>query len=529
MTEPEISASDGEGASRRRLRSTVIFAAWTAVSRVAGLAREILTAALFGTRGSINAFTFAFQVPNLLRSLVADSALSAAFIPVFTELEERGKPHAARRLAMSLAALFALAIGVITLVAILLAPLFIPLITGFDPDLTDQAVLYTQIMFPIVPLLALTGLVMAMLQVGDRFGPTAFAPVLWNLLIIGTLAVSAIALEGNDRLIGYSIGIVIGTVGQLLFLVPYLRGLGPFPRPSSLWSADVQRVLELMFPVVIGLGLINVNLVVGSSIATVVFENEGPQPLNLAFRLYILPQGVFSVAVATVLFPAIGRLAARGALGDLRDAVASGVRQIFAVLIPASIGMILLAEPITRAVYERGEFDAGSTGITSSALIFFCLGMAFNGASLLLIRAFFALKRPWLPTFVAAIGAVLFAPLAWVLSLGMDLDGIALATSIVSLVTFLVLLDLLRRELGGIGTPVLIDGFVRSFAVGMGSAVIAWVAWWWVDDVLGRTLVAQIVSLGAAGAIGVGALLLIARLVGLSEVSRLLKDGLSLR
>lgn len=529
MTEPEISRSDGEGASRRRLKSTAIFAAWTAVSRVAGLAREILTAALFGTRGSINAFTFAFQVPNLLRSLVADSALSAAFIPVFTELEERGKPQAARRLAMSLAALFALAIGLITLIAIILAPFFIPLITGFDADLTDQAVVYTQLMFPIVPLLALTGLVMAILQVGDRFGPTAFAPVLWNLLIIATLVVSALALDGDDRLIGYSVGIVIGTLGQLLFLVPYMRGLGPFPRPTSLWNDDVSRVLELMFPVVIGLGLINVNLVVGSAIATEVFENEGPQPLNLAFRLYILPQGVFSVAVATVLFPAIGRLAARGALGELRDVVAGGIRQIFTVLVPASIGMILLAEPITRLVYERGEFDASSTDITSSALVFFCIGMAFNGASLLLIRAFFALKRPWLPTFVAAIGAVLFAPLAWMLSLRMELDGIALATSIVSLVTFMVLLELLRRELGGIGTPLLIDGFVRSLVAGAAAAGIAWAVWWAADDILGRSLPAQIASVGVAGAIGVGALLSVAGLLGLGEVRKLLKGGLSLR
>jgi putative peptidoglycan lipid II flippase len=519
----------GTSAGRRRLRSTVVFAAWTAVSRVAGLAREIIAAAMFGTSGMINLFTLAFQVPNLLRSLVADSALSAAFIPVFTELEERDRADAARRLAMSLAALFSVVIGLVTLVAIIVAPWVMPLLApGASAEEADQLVLYAQIMFPIVPLLALTGLVMALLQIGDRFGATAFAPVLWNLVIIGSLGVSALTLEGDDRLIGYAVGIVVGTIGQLLFLLPWLRGLGPFPWPHELWNDDVRRVITLMLPVVIGLGLINVNLVVGSVIANEVNLDEGVQPLNLAFRLYILPQGVFSVAVATVLFPAIGRLAARGDLSELRRTVVGGLRQIFAVLVPASLGMILLAEPVVRLVYERGEFDAASTELTAGALLYYSLGLVFNGASLLVIRTFFGLQRPWVPTGVAGLGVVLFAPLAWLLSRSMGIDGIALATSIVSLVTFVALLELLRRWLGGISAPRLVDGFARLLAAGIPAALVALVTWWAIDAAVGRELWGQILSLGAAALVGTATLLLAAFVVRLDELRELARQGLSL-
>jgi len=528
VTELDSMANEADGVARRRLKSTAVFAGWTAVSRVAGLAREILAAALFGTTGLVNAFTLAFQVPNLLRSLVADSALSAAFIPVFTELEENKRADEARRLAMSLAALFSLVLGLVTLVAILVAPWVMPAIGGFEGEAEDELVLYTQIMLPIVPLLALTGLVMALLQIGGKFGVTAFAPVLWNVLIIAVLGVSALMLDGDDRLIGYAVGIVVGTLGQLLFLIPFLRGLGPFPRPRELWNEHVQKVIVLMLPVVLGLGLINVNLVVGSAIASEVNPNEGVQPLNLAFRLYLLPQGIFSVAVATVLFPDIGRLAARKANDALRRTVTSGLRQIFLVLVPASVGMILLAEPIVRLVFEYGEFDAGSTDITSGALVFYSLGLAFNGASLLLIRTFFGLQRPWLPTAVAGLGAALFVPLAIGLAELMEIDGIALATSIVSLVTFVILFALLRRELGGIDTRLLTQGFLLSLVMGVIAGALALGVWSALDELLGRELIAQIVSMSGALLVGAAAFALLAFMT-IPEVRGLVRERLSLR
>jgi putative peptidoglycan lipid II flippase len=164
---------------RRLAVSTAIFAAWTGVSRVAGLVREIVAAALFGTSGSISAFVVAFNVPNLLRSLVADSALSAAFVPVFTQLQEQGKHREAQKLAGAFFGLISISLGLISVLAIIAAPWLMPLFApGLDPALVDQTVTMARIMFPIVVLLGLTGLVAAILQAGGRFGPTAFAPVL---------------------------------------------------------------------------------------------------------------------------------------------------------------------------------------------------------------------------------------------------------------------------------------------------------------------------------------------------------------
>ncbi len=378
-------------------RSTAIFAIWTGVSRVAGLAREVLAAILFGTQGAINAFVVAFAVPNLLRSLVADSALSAAFVPVFTQLEEQGRKAEARRLAGALAGVITLGLGGITLIAIVAAPWVMPFFApGLPEELEDELVLLSQIMFPIVVLLGLTGLVAAILQAAGEFGATAFVPVLWNAVIIVALGLGGLMVDGETRITVYAVGILAGTLVQLLFLLPYLRGKGPFRLSLGLRNPRVRQVLVLMLPVTLGLGLINVNLIVDAAVATLV-SDEAPRAIDAAFRLYLLPQGVFSVAIATVLFPAISRLAARDDLRGFRSTVAVGVRQIFFMLLPASAFLLVLSGPVVRLVFQYGEFDEQSTAFTSEALFFFALGLAFNGASLLVIRALFSLQRPWLP------------------------------------------------------------------------------------------------------------------------------------
>ena len=242
------------GVARRRAsparglgRSTAIFAVWTGVSRVAGLAREILAAALFGTRGSINAFVIAFQVPNLLRSLVADSAVSAAFVPVFTELEEEGRHKEAQRLVGGLIGLISMVLGLVTLIAIVTAPWVMPLFApGLSDELVDETVQLAQIMVPIVVLLGLTGLVAAVLQAHGEFGATAFVPVLWNVVIIVGLVVAVPLVPEDDRITVYAVSILIGTIAQLLWLLPSLRGKGPYPISLGFRNRRVRRVLVLL-------------------------------------------------------------------------------------------------------------------------------------------------------------------------------------------------------------------------------------------------------------------------------------------
>jgi putative peptidoglycan lipid II flippase len=483
-------------------RSTVIFAIWTGVSRVAGLAREVLAAILFGTQGAINAFVVAFAVPNLLRSLVADSALSAAFVPVFTQLEEQGRKEEARRLAGALAGVITLALGGISLIAIVAAPWIMPLFApGLPDELRDELILLSRIMFPIVVLLGLTGLVAAILQAAGEFGATAFVPVLWNAVIIVALGLGGLLVDGETRIAVYAIGILAGTLAQLLFLLPSLRGKGPFPPSLGLGNPRVKQVLVLMLPVTLGLGLINVNLIVDAAVATLVSDGA-PRAVDAAFRLYLLPQGVFSVAISTVLFPAISRLAARDDLRGFRSTVAVGLRQIFFLLLPASAFLLVLSGPVVRLVFQYGEFDAESTAMTSEALFFFSLGLAFNGASLLVIRALFSLQRPWLPTKIALLGVVLNLALDLILYRPMGVGGIPLATSTVSLVTFLMLMRALTREVGGLHVPFVLQGGARSAVASAILALLAWSSYTVVERGLGSgapaTALGLLVAIAAA-------------------------------
>jgi putative peptidoglycan lipid II flippase len=510
-------------------RSTAIFAVWTGVSRVAGLAREILAAAIFGTQGAINAFVIAFQVPNLLRSLVADSALSAAFVPVFTELEEQGRHREAQRLVGALIGLITMGLGIVTLIAIVTAPWIMPLFApGLSDELVDETVELAQIMFPIVVLLGLTGLVAAVLQAHGKFGATAFVPVLWNaVIILGLVAVTPLVPE-DDRITVYAVSILIGTIAQLLWLLPSLRGMGPFPLSLGLRSGAVRRVLVLMLPVTLGLGLINVQLSIGAIFATLVSE-DSPRAIDAAFRLYLLPQGVFSVAIATVLFPTISRLAARADVAGMRRTLAQGLRLIFFMLLPASAFLLALSEPVVRLIYQRGEFDAASTSLTSEALVFFAIGLAFNGASLLVIRAFFSLQRPWLPTAVAGLGVALSTILYAVLYVPVGTGGIPLGTSIASIVTFLALLWLLEREMGGLHRGWVLEGSARSVVASGVSVLLAWCTWTVLDEWLGRGTLAQVVSVGGSMLAALAAYLAAAQAMEMRELRALGRIGRPLR
>ncbi len=529
MSEDDSVAAEAPNVDRPTGRSTAIFAAWTGLSRVVGLAREILAAAMFGTQGNINAFVIAFNVPNVVRSLVADSALSAALIPIYTDLVQQGRKRDAQRLIGALIGLVTMILGAITLLAIVFAPVFMPWFAlGLSPALQAECVHLSQIMFPIVLLLALTGIVAAVLQANGEFGVTGFVPVLWNVIIIGCLGISEFALPASERVTGYAVGILLGTLAQVLWLLPYMRGKGPFGFSLGRRLPEVRRVFLMMLPVTLGLGLININASVDNVFAGLV-STDAVSSIDKAFRLYVLPQGVFSVAISTVLFPAIARAASRNDMAGVRDMVSSGVRQIFFMLLPASAFLVVLAEPVTRLVYQRGAFNAASTSLTSQALFMFTLGLVFNGASLLLIRSFFSLQEPWIATKVAVLGLVLngVGDLAFYKPLGAP--GIPLSTSLVSVVTFAILLKTLSRRIGGLPRDMLVRGFTQCLFGAAVLAVMAWATFRVVSQVVGVTLVGQIISVGTAAVVGGAAFLAAAQAVKLPELSQLTRLVRALR
>jgi putative peptidoglycan lipid II flippase len=520
----EVVPQPGATARGRRLAfSTAIFALATGLSRILGLVREIVAAYYFGAAGKINAFTVAFQVPNLVRSLVADAALSSAFVPVFSELLEKGERKRAWRVASSLFWLMLLALGALTAIFIVLAPL---VIAPFgDPGGDKQlAIGLSRVLFPIVVLLGVSGVIVGILNSYDHFTVPALTPVFWNLAIIAGLVLGVPRADTIDaKLYVYAVSIVIGTVIQVLLPLPWLRGLDGSLQMVLDWrDPAVRRVFVLMVPVTIGLGLINFNLVVDSIFASRLIDPElSPSAIDKAFRIYMLPQGMFSVAVATVLFPSLSRLAARGDLDGLGHMVGLGLRQIAFLLVPASAAAAVLAEPIVRLLYQRGEFGPGQTPVVAGALAAFAAGLTFNGTMLLLNRAFFSLQSPWIPTAVALGNLALNAALDGVFY-RFGTWGIPLSTTIVNIAGTAALLDLLRRRVGRIEFTQTARAFILITVAAAVLAGVAYGVWWLLDDAFGRSIGAQIASVGSALAAGIGAYAISCRLLGVRELEALL-------
>jgi putative peptidoglycan lipid II flippase len=481
--------------------NTAIFSVATGLSRIAGLAREVVAARYFGTSGPMSAFTLAFQVPNLIRSLFADAALSAAFVPVFTELLEHKRRKEALHLAGALFGLILAVLSVITALFILAAGVIMPLFVEI-PALEDLTVGLSRLLFPIVIVLGLNGLLVGMLNAHDHFTVPAISPLVWNLVIIACLVALTPAFEGGDRLYAYAIGVLAGTACQFAMAFPVLRRLGIPININFDWrDPRIRRVLVLMLPVTIGLGLINFNLLINSFFGFRVSE-EAPSAIDRAFRIYMLPQGMFSVAVATVLFPALSRLAARNDMQGLRNTQANGIRQIALLLIPAAAATIALPEPITRLVYERGEFDAESTRQASEALFWFSFSLPFSGFNLLLTRTFFSLQAPWTPTALAGVTLVINVAVSGALYGPMGIGGVVLGTVVATAVMTAGQAYFLRPRLHGLqlGTTLRATAKIVLAAALLGG--VAYGVWWALDEALGRSLAAQLVSVGAALALG---------------------------
>src|SRR5215218_2898782 len=495
----------GAGSTGRRARNTVIFSVLTGLSRVAGLIREIIAGAYFGTSGAASAFTLAFQVPNLIRALVADAALSSAFVPVFSELLEHKRRREAVQLAAALAGLILVALTLLTLGFILIAPVLMPLLTGDEstPMLDDLTVGLSQVLFPIVVLLGLTGLVVGILNANDHFTIPALAPLVWNVVIIAGLVGLRPLFEGDDQLYAYAIGVVAGTTIQLLMCLPQLRRLGYPLRVSFAFRHDprVRQVLLLMLPVSLGLGLINVSLLVNSAIGFLVSE-EAPTAIDAAFRIYMLPQGMFSVAVATVLFPVLSRLATRRDAAGLRELIGTGMRQISLLLIPSAAVFVALSEPITRLIYQRGDFDAGSTSQAAEALFWFSFSLPVSGITLLLTRSFFSLQRPWLPTRLAAISILVNVAVSYALHGPMGIGGVVLGTTVSNVVLCVLEARVLRRGLGGLELTRTLRAMLLIAAASALLGVVAYGVWYGLDSLLGRSLLAQVITVGVALALG---------------------------
>ena len=486
-------------------RNTAIVSLATGLSRVLGLVREIVAASFFGTSGAASAFSIAFQIPNLVSNLFANAALSAAFVPVFTDLLQQGRKKEAFRLASTLFWIILIVLGAITAFFILAAGAIMPLFTGstFTAMLDQLTAGLSQVLFPVVLLLGLNGLFVGILQSYEHFTIPAISPAVWNVVIIVLLVVLRPHFHGNDQLYAYAIAILVATFVQLLMAVGALGRIDFRLQFSVDWhDPRIRQVFTLMLPVTIGLGIVNLDQLINTVFGSLVSQ-EAPRAIDNAFRIYMLPQGLFSVAVATVLFPTLSRMAARRDVSDMRRVIGIGMRQINLLLIPASVFILVLTTPIVRLVFERGHFNSRSTEIVSIALFWFAFSLPFGGLNLLLTRVFFAVQRPWIPTRLAALNIIIDVIISIGLYKPLGIAGLIIGTVAANAVMAALQFHRLRigfnGHLEGAQTTMITARIVVASAL---LAGVSWVVWRVLDALLGTSLPAQIVSVGGAGLAG---------------------------
>jgi putative peptidoglycan lipid II flippase len=503
-------AGDAPPATGKVARNTAIFSIATGISRMLGLGREIVAASFFGTGGPASAFTIAFQIPNLVSNLFANAALSAAFVPVFTDLLQQGRKREAFRLASTLFWIMLIVLGAITAIFVLAAGVIMPLFTGptFNSQLDALTVGLSQVLFPVVLLIGLIGLLVGILQSYEHFTIPAIAPAVWNLVIIVLLVVLRPHFQGGyengDQLYAYAIAILIATFVQMLMVFGALARIDFRLQFSIDWhDPRIRQVFTLMLPVTIGLGIVNLDQLINSVFGTLV-SAEAPRAIDNAFRIYMLPQGLFSVAVATVLFPTLSRMASRRDASAMRRAIGIGMRQINLLLIPSAAFMVVLTTPIVRLVFERGHFDARSTELVSEALFWFALSLPFGGLNLLLTRVFFSVQRPWIPTRLAALNIVVDIVVSIGLYKPLGIAGLIIGTVAANAVMTALQFHRLRigfdGSLEGSQTTMIT---ARILLASLLLAAASWIVWWALHSLLGASLPAQIVSVAAAAFAGV--------------------------
>ena len=499
--EPSAPEPPGGG---RIARNTAIFSFLTGFSRIVGLLREVVFASYFGTRDFASAYSIASQVPNFVANLFAQSALSAAFVPVFTDLLQQRRRREAMELASTLFWMLLIGAGAITALFILAAGVVMPLFVGSKLSAeTALTVGLSRVMFPIVLLLALNGLLVGVLQSYDHFTIPALSPAVWNIVIIVALVALAPQFHGEDRIYAFSIGILAATGVQLAMAFAALGRIDFRLRVRIDWhDPRVSQVFVLMLPVALGLGIVNldqlINTVFGGKVS-----GEAPRAIDNAFRVYMLPQGMFSVAVSTVLFPTLSRMASNRDAAAMRRAVGTGMRQINLLLIPSAAFMLALPAPIVRVLFQRGEFNAQSTHLVSIALFWFAFSLPFGGLNLLLTRAFFAVQRPWIPTTLAAINIVVDVIVSIGLYRPLGIAGLIIGTISANVVMFGLQFSRLRTGLNG-----RLEGAhttMITVRIALASALLggcSWLVWKLLHELLGGSLAAQLVSVGVAALAG---------------------------
>tara|TARA_B100001971_G_C18263904_1_gene589833 strand:- start:1435 stop:3003 length:1569 start_codon:yes stop_codon:yes gene_type:complete len=447
----------------------------TLLSRIFGFLRDVVIAGYFGAGLGSDAFFVAFRIPNLLRRLFAEGSLSIAFIPVFTEyLTNKGKDEAFK-LAGSAILLLSIILTMLALFGILLSPLIIRIIApGFagSPEKLSLTITLTRIMFPYIFFIGMVALCMGILNVLGHFAAPALAPVFLNLAMIG--GVFFISPHLSEPITGLAIGVIIGGVLQLLLQIPFIIRKGVFFwKKTRIYHVGLKKVGLLMLPTVFGAAVYQINILVGTLLASLLPEGSVSY-LYYADRLVQFPLGIFAVATATAVLPSLSRQAAAEDLAGVRETFVYAMNLVFFITIPSMVGLIILREPIISLLFKRGAFDAETTRLTAVALLYYGMGLWAFSAVRIVVSTFYALQDTKTPVRMAVVSVIANIVLAVLLMGPLGHGGLALSTSLASMLNLVLLIRALRVTLGSLELKNIKESVCKTL---VSSAMMGAVVW----------------------------------------------------
>ncbi|MDB4349584.1 murein biosynthesis integral membrane protein MurJ [Omnitrophica bacterium] len=472
--------------TRSLLKSTGIISLATAISRVLGFVRDILIASFFGTGGPIQAFIVAFKIPNLLRHFVAEGATSSAFVPVLSEYLVTKDKDEYRHLANVLLNILVIVLVVIVLIGTAAAPFIVRVIApGFvtEPYQLKLATDLTRVMFPYIFLVGLAAYAMGILNSLKHFSTPAFAPALLNLSIIITMLV----FWRNMNVAILACAVLVGGILQFLIQLPVLYRKGiKLKMPYMLYHPAAKKVVKLLFPRLLGATVYQLNVLIDTILASLywIVGAGGIAALYYANRLIQLPTAIFGISLATAALPTLSGHFAKKDMNKFKETLNFSLKSLFLIMIPATIGLIVLGNHIVRILFQRGEFTPYSTMITSQPLMFYSIGLFSYAGIKILVFCFYSMQDTMTPVKTASVSLAVNIIFNLILMWPLKLAGLALATSIAGACNFFLLLYLLRRKIGAFGEKhmALFLGKVIIAALVMGSALYA------VKDYIGALL-----------------------------------------
>ena len=492
-------------------------------SRVLGVVREQVLAALFGAGNAMDAYNVAFRIPNLVRDLFAEGAMSSAFVPTFTRTLTTSGKDTAWRLGNNIINALMVITGVVVLLGILFAPQIVGAFAGdyaAVPGKLELTIQLTRIMLPFLTFVAVAAAVMGMLNSLHQFFIPALSPAMFNVatIICAVALVPVMPRLGLPAIAAIAIGTLVGGVLQLALQWPLLRRQGFAYRPILDWrDQGLRRVLTLMGPGTLGLAATQVNVFVNTVLAT--GEGTGAVSfLNYAFRLMYLPIGLFGVSIGTATLPAVSRHAAEHNHAAVRSTIADSMTLMMLLNVPATIGLMVLATPIVRVIFERGAFTPDATIATAAALRFYAIGLLGYSVVRIVSPTFYAIGENRTPVKVSVATVIVNAALNIALVRVMGFRGLALGTSIAALFNAALLMILLRRKLEGIEGPRILASFLRillaSAVMGAAAAGIELALTVWLP---GTSLALQVIRLAAAIGVALAVLAAGAHLLRIRE------------